>query len=86
MDPVKVGMDSIRRFEAKKARAAGSCCTGLLAALIYHEGKAEVAEVYGRLHPEADIRAEWQKTRNRHLTLAQAIREANSITGGEAVP
>ena len=24
MDPVKVGMDSIRRFEAKKARAAGS--------------------------------------------------------------
>ena len=24
MDPVEVGMDSIRRFEAKKARAAGS--------------------------------------------------------------
>ncbi|MFA5385346.1 MAG: hypothetical protein WC364_11930 [Eubacteriales bacterium] len=49
----------------------------LLACLIYHEGKAEVAEVYGRLHLEEDCRREWQETRNRHLRFVRALKQAN---------
>jgi len=51
----------------------------LLACLIYHEGKAEVAEVYGRLHLEEDCRREWQETRNRHLRFVRALKQANAV-------
>jgi hypothetical protein len=50
----------------------------LLALLIYHERKAEVAEVYGRLHQEEDMRLEWQETRNRHLRFVRALKQANA--------
>lgn len=51
----------------------------LLAALIYHEGKVEVANVYGTLHQDAEMRAYWGEQCARHRIMAEAIRTAASV-------
>ena len=58
----------------------------LEAAAIYHDGQAQVAEVYGRLHGDADCRKTWQLTRNRHIEFAEAIRKAAHSLETTGVP
>jgi len=58
----------------------------LEAAAIYHDGQAQVADVYGRLHVEASCRTSWQLTRNRHIEFAEAIRKAAHSLETTGVP
>jgi len=76
-------------YNAGLAEAASrqSRSKALLAALIYHEGRAETAEVYGRLHQEAEMREHWQEQRNRHYEMARSIRQAaNDNNDASAAP
>ena len=71
-------------YDAGLAEAASrqSRSKALLAALVYHEGKATEANLYIRLHhhtDDHDMVEYWTRERNKHTDMAKAITEANMV-------